>query len=68
LRLFATARVAVQGLSVAPRTFVQAEARLRFLPSLYAVAGGGTVFLVQPDGTLWRGVTASLGAGVDFAG
>ncbi len=66
-RLSATGRVVAQGLGTAPRTFVQGEARLRFAPSLYGVAGGGTVFLVQPDGSLQRGVFASLGAGLDFA-
>lgn len=52
---------------LASRTHLDVEARFRFLPSLYAVATGGTVFFPQADGTLARGWTASLGAGVDFA-
>jgi hypothetical protein len=64
--LVAQARFSLVGLGVVPRTAVSASLRLRVAPSVYLVASGGTVFVPQLDGTLVRGVTASLGVGLDL--
>jgi hypothetical protein len=65
-RLLADARYGVVGLGEVPRHALSVGLRLRLAPSVYVLAGGGTAFFPQPDGTLLRGVTASLGLGLDF--
>jgi hypothetical protein len=64
--LTAEARWSLVGLGVLPRTEVSLALRVRLLPSLYLLAEGGTAFAPRTDGTLARGVLASLGAGVDL--
>lgn len=59
-------RFAVSGLGQAPRYLASTEVRYRFLPSLYGIATGGTVFFPQADGSLARGFYFGLGAGADF--
>jgi hypothetical protein len=54
-------------LGVLPRTAVEGSVRVRVRPSLYLLAAGGTAFLPQPDGTLLRGLSATLGVGLDLA-
>lgn len=66
-RTWATARVIVVGIGTHPRYSVHAELRQRVLDWLYLWGAGGTVHFPQPDGSLARGYTAGLGAGVDFA-
>ncbi|MCI0573465.1 MAG: hypothetical protein L0Y66_22200 [Myxococcaceae bacterium] len=63
----AAARFVATGLGQAPRFAGSLEARVRLVPSLYLLASGGTAFFPQADGRLLRGVTASVGAGADFA-
>ena len=53
-------------LGVFPRYAVSAEARVRVVSSVYLLASGGTAFFPQVDGTLTRGVFASVGAGFDL--
>lgn len=65
-RLVMFARFTAVAVGVFPRYAVTAEARVRVVSSIYALASGGTVFTPQSDGTLSRGVFASLGGGVDF--
>lgn len=60
------ARLTLTSLEATPRTFVSAAVRARVLPSMYVLASAGTAFSPQVDGTLQRGVSASLGLGVDF--
>jgi hypothetical protein len=64
--LTAQARVTVVGLGQLPRTSATGGLKVRLLPALYLVGSAGTVFFPQPDGTLLRGLTASVGAGVDI--
>lgn len=59
-------RVSVVGIGETPRYLGTIEGRIRFLPSLYAVGSGGTVFFPQPDGGLARGVFVGIGIGADF--
>jgi hypothetical protein len=66
-RTLATARVIVVGVGTQPRYSVHAELRQRILDWLYLWGAGGTVHFPQPDGSLARGYTAGVGAGVDFA-
>jgi hypothetical protein len=66
-RTLATARVIVVGVGTHPRYSVHAELRQRILDWLYLWGAGGTVHFPQPDGSLARGYTAGVGAGVDFA-
>lgn len=66
--LAATARFTALGVGLRPRYSGEAGLRWRLLPSLYALAQAGTAFMPQPDGTLLRGVTASVGVGVDLEG
>lgn len=61
------ARASVVGLGQAPRYLTGIEARYRFLPSLYLLGSGGTVFFPQADGGLSRGAWGALGVGADFA-
>ena len=65
-RVIANARFTVVGLGVQPRYAFTLGARLRLFSSFYVLGSGGTLFFPQGDGTLNRGVTVSLGAGVDF--
>lgn len=65
-RLVANTRFTAVGLGAHPRYAITASARLRLISSLYVLGAGGTVFFPQEDGTLTRGVTASVGFGVDF--
>ncbi len=64
--LTAQARATVVGLEGTPRWAVDAALKARLFPSFYVLGQGGTVFFPQPDGTLLRGVAASVGVGVDF--
>lgn len=64
--LTAQARLTFTGLGQVPRFAATGALKARLLPALYLVASGGTVFFAQPDGTLLRGVTASVGVGVDL--
>ncbi|ATB43842.1 hypothetical protein CYFUS_009322 [Cystobacter fuscus] len=59
-------RVILTDLTVNPRYSVAAELRHRFLPALYGVLMGGTVYFPQAEGHLLQGFTAGLGVGVDF--
>ena len=65
-RTLATARVIVVGIGTQPRYSAHAELRQRILDWLYLWGAGGTVHFPQPDGSLAKGYTAGLGAGVDF--
>jgi hypothetical protein len=65
-RTVATARVIVVGIGTQPRYSVRTELRQRILDWLYVWGAGGTVHFPQPDGSLAKGYTAGLGAGVDF--
>ena len=56
----------VVGISTAPRIFATAEARVRWMPSLYASAVIGTAYRPAPSGGLQRALTAGLGVGADF--
>jgi hypothetical protein len=60
------ARVVLTGLLDKPRYSVNLMGTYRLVPGLYAWAGGGTVHVPQPDGSLARGVTAGAGVGIDF--
>lgn len=61
-------RFGASGLGQTPRYVTALEARYRFLPSLYALGTGGTVFFPQlEEGGLSRGVFVGLGVGADFA-
>jgi hypothetical protein len=64
--LTAQARATVVGLEGTPRWAVNASLKARLFPSFYVLGQGGTVCFPQPDGTLLRGVAASVGVGVDF--
>ena len=66
-RASATLRALATGLGQAPRYALQAEARVRLRPALYAVASAGSAFTPTPGGTLARGLLGALGLGVDFA-
>lgn len=61
------ARFAAVGLGETPRYVMTVEARYRFMPSMYALASGGNLYLPRADGTLQRGVVAAIGVGADFA-
>jgi len=65
-RTLASARVIVVGVGTQPRYSVHAELRQRLLDWLYLWGAGGTVHFPQPDGSLAKGYTAGVGAGVDF--
>ncbi|MGA9520369.1 MAG: hypothetical protein WBV82_02830, partial [Myxococcaceae bacterium] len=65
-RLTGGARLAITGLGEAPRYLAGVEARWRFLPSLYALGQGGTVFFPEASLGLVRGVFAGIGIGADF--
>jgi len=65
-RTLASARVIVVGVGTQPRYSVHAELRQRILDWLYVWGAGGTVHFPQPDGSLAKGYTAGVGAGVDF--
>jgi hypothetical protein len=65
-RVVTSLRFAAVALGVFPRFSVGADARVRLFKALYVMGAGGTVFFVQPDSSLQRGVFVSAGAGVDF--
>ncbi|MCA3013090.1 MAG: hypothetical protein INH41_11915 [Myxococcaceae bacterium] len=65
-RLWAEVRVGAVGLGAAPRWLVMAGLRWRLADALYALGAAGTAVFPQADGTLARGVTASLGVGFDL--
>lgn len=64
--LTTSARIIATGVNVAPRYLLGAEARYRFLPSLYALAYLGNVYFPEAPGRLVRGFYGGVGAGVDF--
>jgi len=64
--LVGQARFTAVGLGRQERFHATAGLRARLFKSFYLLGSGGTAFFPQPDGTLVRGVTASVGAGVDF--
>ncbi len=64
--LITNARFTVVGLGQQPRYAFTLGARLRFFNSFYVLGSAGTLFFPQADGTLNRGATVSVGAGIDF--
>ncbi|MBF5041712.1 hypothetical protein FGE12_04870 [Aggregicoccus sp. 17bor-14] len=66
-RASATLRALATDLGERPRYALQAEARVRLAPALYAVASGGTVHTPTAAGVLTRGLYAAAGLGLDFA-
>ncbi|MBL8951846.1 MAG: hypothetical protein JNK82_13775 [Myxococcaceae bacterium] len=65
-RVVTLARFTAVAVGVLPRYAATGEVRVRFIPSLYVVASGGTVFFPQADASLTRGVFFMGGAGVDL--
>lgn len=60
------ARYGAVGLGAVPRHHLSATLRFRVAPSCYLLGTGGTAFLPGLDGSLQRGVFATLGLGLDF--
>jgi hypothetical protein len=57
----------VVGLGLEPRFHVNAGAQWRLAPGLYLTGHGCTVMSPTTDGTLLRGVLATVGLGFDVS-
>jgi hypothetical protein len=66
-RLSFDARLVVVGLGFAPRFHVSVGAQCRLAPGFYLTGHGGTVMSPTTDGTLLRGVLATVGVGFDVS-
>ncbi|MFN0062882.1 MAG: hypothetical protein ACKVPX_10240 [Myxococcaceae bacterium] len=61
-----TLRVLAMGVGQAPRWVLSADFRMRFGPAFFVFVQGGTVYFPEASVGLARGISASLGMGLDF--